>query len=356
VAYLIATDEAGYGPKLGPLLIAATCWEFDDALDPEQAFASLAAGPAGELKAKLQFADSKQLYQRNRPDPLRQLELPIWLMLRRICCPDNQRIPDTLAELLQLVADEDLAGLKQQRWFAQLDLPFPLGTAARQSVELPAEQLPAEQLPAEQLLAADTWLDGGPRLISLRCRVLDAVRFNAGCQRAGNKATLLSECTLGLIRQLIDSLSPPQGSDQQAAEQQCIAQKGSGSVWVICDRHGGRRRYGGLIQQYFPESFPSIVAESAASSRYRCTCGERQLQFEFRTKADQFVPVAAASMLAKYLRERLMEQFNAFWLEQHPTTLEPTAGYPQDAARFCQQIASTAKRLGIAAELYTRLR
>ncbi|XZE52603.1 hypothetical protein SH139x_004305 [Planctomycetaceae bacterium SH139] len=346
MAYLIATDEAGYGPKLGPLLIAATCWEFDDSLVPEQAFASLAAGPAGEIKTKLQFADSKQLYQRNRPDPLWQLELPIWLLLRRICCSAGKRksgpaLPSTLAELIQFVAADDLAGLQQQRWFEQLDLPFPLGVAAPHSATLPAEQLPAEQLPAEQLVAADAWLDGGPRLLSLRCRVLDAVRFNAGCQLAGNKATLLSECTLALIRQSIDSLSPSHDSD---------------SIWVICDRHGGRRRYGGLIQQYFPESFPSIIAESATSSRYRCMFGERPLQFEFRTKADQFVPVAAASMLAKYLRERLMSQFNAFWLEQHPVALAPTAGYPQDAARFCQQIASTAQRLGIPAERYTRLR
>ena len=31
--YLIGTDEAGYAPNLGPLVISATVWEIDDGLD-----------------------------------------------------------------------------------------------------------------------------------------------------------------------------------------------------------------------------------------------------------------------------------------------------------------------------------
>jgi hypothetical protein len=42
-----------------------------------------------------------------------------------------------------------------------------------------------------------------------------------------------------------------------------------------------------------------------------------------------------------------MLRFNAFW-QAHVPDLQPTAGYPEDAKRFKQQIAATQKRLGIA--------
>ena len=41
--------------------------------------------------------------------------------------------------------------------------------------------------------------------------------------------------------------------------------------------------------------------------------------------------MALASMLAKYLREVFMRQFNRFWLG-HVDGLKPTAGYPGDCA------------------------
>ena len=38
--YLIGTDEAGYGPNLGPLVIAATAWQVPDDLPPAEEFKS----------------------------------------------------------------------------------------------------------------------------------------------------------------------------------------------------------------------------------------------------------------------------------------------------------------------------
>ncbi len=52
-------------------------------------------------------------------------------------------------------------------------------------------------------------------------------------------------------------------------------------------------------------------------------------------------------MTAKYLREVLMREFNAFW-QRHVPGLKPTAGYPGDAARFLDAIRPAAQRLGIA--------
>ena len=51
----------------------------------------------------------------------------------------------------------------------------------------------------------------------------------------------------------------------------------------------------------------------------------------FRTKGEEFLPTALASMTAKYLRELSMRAFNEFWCAR-VTGLRPTAGYPMDVA------------------------
>ena len=70
------------------------------------------------------------------------------------------------------------------------------------------------------------------------------------------------------------------------------------------------------------------------------------MNFWFRTKAEEFLPVALASMVAKYTREVLMHQFNQFWASQVPG-LKPTQGYPLDAKRFRDDIASSVETLQI---------
>jgi ribonuclease HII len=77
--------------------------------------------------------------------------------------------------------------------------------------------------------------------------------------------------------------------------------------------------------------------------------------FHFTVGGDSFGPTALASMLAKYLRERLMHSFNAFW-QQHVPNLRPTAGYPLDAKRFREQIEATAIRLEIPESVWWRCR
>ena len=55
---------------------------------------------------------------------------------------------------------------------------------------------------------------------------------------------------------------------------------------------------------------------------------------------------ALASMLAKYLREVFMRQFNRYWLS-HVPGIKPTAGYPGDAARFYKGIKPMMERMGV---------
>ena len=57
------------------------------------------------------------------------------------------------------------------------------------------------------------------------------------------------------------------------------------------------------------------------------------LDIEFNVGGESQVPVAVASMTAKYIRELAMHAFNAFWSSRSPG-LNPTAGYPVDALRW----------------------
>src|SRR4029077_3070092 len=67
MAYLIGTDEAGYGPNYGPLCVGATVWEIDDDLDPALLYRRLrkVVGNCVERAAKkrIVWADSKVVYQ-----------------------------------------------------------------------------------------------------------------------------------------------------------------------------------------------------------------------------------------------------------------------------------------------------
>jgi hypothetical protein len=111
---------------------------------------------------------------------------------------------------------------------------------------------------------------------------------------------------------------------------------------VVCDKHGGRNRYDGLIASHFDDQFVFRLEEGREKSRYRMGT----MEFCFRTKAEELLPVALASMVSKYFREVLMHQFNEFWCHRIPG-LKPTQGYPVDAKRFREAIAASVRSLSI---------
>ena len=58
----------------------------------------------------------------------------------------------------------------------------------------------------------------------------------------------------------------------------------------------------------------------------------------------QHLPVALASMTAKYVRELFMLRFNRFFSRAVPE-LRPTAGYVTDARRFLSDVQPVIERL-----------
>jgi hypothetical protein len=167
------------------------------------------------------------------------------------------------------------------------------------------------------------------RLHAIRSRAVFPGQFNERTLRHGTKGAALSEMTLELLAETIGLLA----LDDEP-------------IYVICDKHGGRNRYGSLLQRHFPEWLVEVHSEGAEESIYRWGPKTRRIEVRFRCRAEAFLPAAVASMTSKYLRELAMRAFNEFWRQQIPD-LRPTAGYPGDSTRFKNDIALTQASLGV---------
>ena len=313
MAYLIGTDEAGYGPNLGPLVISATLWQTPDCIREDDLYTALSGvvshgGDARSAPARVPVADSKSLYKSS--GTLQSLECGVLTALRAL-----GRRPANWREAWAQIAPHNAAGLERTPWYADFEL-----------------ELPLHHDPAALDRLAEVFLQGlrdaEVRLVDVCSVAVSPELFNSELERWGNKATVLSTLTLDLIKTIVPAEA---GQD----------------VFVSCDKHGGRQRYAELLQAAFPEYLVEIYGESRSHSLYRWGPATRRLEFRFLEKAERLLPVALASMASKYLRELAMLAFNAFW-RKHLPDLRPTAGYPVDALRFRKEIETCQQQLGIA--------
>lgn len=317
---VIATDEAGYGPKLGPLVVVASAWHFParELVRPTKLRSAcrVLVRPAEIGQTTIAIQDSKQLFRPAEPDGRRKLHAAVSCSVSwcRMGCRE-------LLELLETVAPADRSDLQREPWFEHLgDEPFLNGEAT------------------SGVVAA--W-DASPlKQTGWAARLVTPQRFNDHCRRGLNKSDLLSEATLGLVRQLVEA-APDDGSP----------------IDVYCDRHGGRRYYGGLLQHLFPDWVLAVEAETPAESLYRLS-GPRELRVRFSVRGDSFAPVAMSSILAKYLRECCMDSLNRYFAARHVSgpLPRPTAGYPTDADRFLREVQATCRRHAIARSVLVRCR
>ena len=292
--YILGTDEAGYGPNLGPLVISCVVWEIesgsalqsicttDHLAELERRLAPITTESPSQLgtNGKLWLiGDSKKLYQSGK---------------------------------LQVLADSVLIALH---------------LTGQRFTELQSYHRDGHLLSPEQVQKSLRQL--GVSLCHIKSEMISPRDFNHILIRLGNKSTLLSETTLSLIKNEIQSLPD------------------EGDVTVLCDKHGGRNHYADLLYQFFPDTgWIEILTEGTSLSVYRFSFQNRKIEFRFQAKADRHIPAALASMTAKLLRELAMLEFNRFW-QQHLPDLQPTAGYPVDALRFFGQIDEVRQELGI---------
>jgi ribonuclease HII len=306
---LIGTDEAGYGPNLGPLTVTATAWEIPGDVEPASLwdeFSDIVTNAPIRGDQRLFVADSKAVYSSG--DGLEDLEVAVLAFLRTLNCPVS-----TIDQLCQAISADNFLMLYQEEAWNQ--------TPGR---ALPCDASEDHILEWQQTLA-DVMLQKQIRLLGIRSRIMFPKEFNQRVAESDSKGVVLSNATMELVRELVD-----QFTDDDA------------SVFVVCDKHGGRNRYDELIASHFDDQFVFRMEEGRERSRYRMG----RIEFCFRTRAEELLPVALSSMVSKYLREVLMHQFNEFWA-QHVPGLKPTQGYPVDAKRFRDDIAKAIRVLEV---------
>jgi hypothetical protein len=314
MGYLIGTDEAGYGPNLGPLVISASVWQAPEDAAGDDLFDRLrhvVADTPGKCvnghPSRVVIADSKILY--NSGKDLRHLERGLWAAWALL---GDQ--PRTWREVWKILVSETTDELYSRPWFAHYDAPLPGDSVAL-------------NWSARHSRLGESFLAAGVQLVALRSRVVFPQEFNQLIEVHDSKGTMLSRLTLELVEALLQALP-------------CTP------VAVVCDKHGGRNRYGSLLAERFPEELIEVRGENRQESVYRFGPPQRRIEFRFRARAERCLSAALASMASKYLRELAMQAFNEFWCS-HVRGLAPTAGYPQDARRFKTAIAVAQRQLGI---------
>jgi hypothetical protein len=400
--YLIGTDEAGYGPNLGPLVISASVWQVPDGVRGEDLYGRLKEviacsagvspaekrGPRSPSAVKGKGSRSGGIAVEGRRDARTTSEEKRGAYPangdKRDACPAERVAMADSKSLYQ--SGKGLRLLEQGLWaaFALLDERPSAWTEVWKSLapecceqrraglcdadDNPAVPLDADVADVDRLAprVREGVAAAGVRLLGLRSRVLFPAEFNVTVQQCGSKGTALSRWTLDLVARAIRPLP-------------------GGRISVLCDKHGGRDRYVPLLMECFPDAFIEVHGEGRERSTYRfslpneetgagaspdagfvrpCHSGsgpaggsssQRRVDISFQAKGEAHLPTALASMASKYLRELAMRAFNAYWCSRVPG-LPPTAGYPNDAARFKAQIAAVQKDLGVQDDVLWRLK
>lgn len=304
-------DEAGYGPMLGPLCVSASVfliegWESGSAAPDlwERLSAAVTRSPKGAGQ-RIPLDDSKRLKLANsatRRHPLTHLERGVLAML-------PQGKPMKESEFLAALS----ADFGEAPWYAP------------DSAEWPVAHVP-ESIAIDRNMLWSVLGESGIRPVDLRCTVRTEDAFNEGCQRYGSKAGLVASCVADLISAILKS---PEAAMSTA-------------VRVVCDRQSGRTDYRDLLNAAAPGRPIEVIAQNATGSAYRVVDPKKDIVIHFRVEAEQaHLPVALASMTAKYVRELAMARFNRYWCTRLPG-IAPTAGYTTDARRWLAELGHAA--------------
>ncbi len=311
-------DEAGYGPLLGPLCVGMAVvrvrgWREGDPapnLWARLATAVATRPPRSASDPRIAVADSKALKLPNSSanrHPLVHLERGVL----------------AFAAILGLAPATDLElfaalGTRLDRHACYDGPPLPVPVAHHH------DQLAIAANPLRAALE-----HAGVEVLDLACQAVAESEFNGIIAASANK----SDTTLAGIGRHLHRLLHVTLADCHAGE----------PVRVVCDRLGGRERYAGVLEALVPNATVRTLEESPARSRYALDAAGRSIVISFQPEGESaHLPVALASMIAKYTRELAMARFNRHFAALDPT-IKPTAGYWHDARRWLAEIGT---RLG----------
>jgi ribonuclease HII len=322
-------DEAGYGPLLGPLCVGLSVFRVREVADPSKLpdlWKLLSRGVcrhperagAHDKRGRVAVADSKELKLANSvktTHPLIHLERGVLTFCRCM----GGRVCDSPADDAALLA---LLGAS---------------LAGHQCYAVSARALPLVLTPPEILIAANVlgaaMAVAGVELVALRCEIVDEPQYNQIIKDTGNKA----ETTAAAV-----------GRHMRRVWEMCAQEEPETRIGIVCDRLGGRAQYSGLLERELDGCAVEAVEESDLKSRYAVTGKdvngrERRAGVSFLVEGESaHLPIALASMVAKFVRELAMMRFNQHWgqvrRDMVGQDIKPTAGYHSDAQRWLDEI------------------
>ncbi len=311
--YVIGVDEAGYGPNLGPLLIGASVWRIPSRYELGQLSARLMPEfqprrwHHRSVELYVPLGDSKELYQSGTSTD--SLQIGIFSLLNSTSMENSSHASSAASFYSRIGVEKILYQDKTSLlpWYLELD------DCSALEKEVVNRGFP--RIADAGLQRADVTFQG------FSARVIHELEFNRLLDLHQSKGRLLSLATLELVRDVLSDLPLSQGD----------------RVVICCDRHGGRQKYLEVLNEIFPDCFFWIDREQPSESSYRAEYRNHPLKISFTVGGDSQPATAAASMLAKLLRELCMDAFNQYW-SRHVPGLVPTAGYPVDAKRFIAQL------------------
>lgn len=324
-------DEAGYGPLFGPLVVGRAVFVIRDlapTAPPPQLWQRLSRAVCRKLssrRGRIAINDSKKLTSAS--SGIKHLELGCLAFAGMV----GHR-PRTVDHWLDILGEQTHHNLGALPWYEPTrDHPWDT---------LPTSSTDGEIAVARGMLTTAAERTG-VHVPDLGAAIVFEDRFNRMVQATRSKAatnfTFVSRHLLHLWQTY-----------------------GQHAPRVVVDHQASRTRYRQLLATDFPDAELVILEETPARSTYRLesvggSIAQRSMTISFEVNADQLhMPVALASMIAKYSRELLMTRFKSFFSSRFPE-VRPTAGYALDAKRFWSEIQPHLDTLAIERDQICRL-
>lgn len=303
MATLVAgIDEVGYGPILGPLVVASSIFLIKK--NPEDNMWLRLQDSVGKnkkgLNSRLLVTDSKKAWSKNAK--VNQLERTTKAFLNQL----DLNGKTTFSSVIPLITNDIKQQVKTYPWYRAIYNDYLPEIAHNVSSRLTCN--------LEQ---------EGMEFIDFRCICTDVEEYNRIIKTMENKSWAVIFPILKLINQII------------GIGIFCRAKK----IIIYSDRLGGRKFYSDILASVPGFAISHCYDESDEISKYLLIDNRgRELQIQFEVKADdKRLPVALASMTAKYIREKIMEHMNKYF-KMLQSDLRPTAGYYTDGLRFLRDI------------------